>query len=110
MRRTYGGRLIVAPINNDGLTLHSHRTMTKYEFTLILRGDLELTEEIADDLFAAGCDDATPATCHGTFSIVFHRHGDSLEAAIHSAISNVKSAGYEVERVEIDAEAMPQPA
>jgi hypothetical protein len=84
--------------------------MTKYSFTLILAGELELTEEIADELFAAGCDDGTPGTCNGVFSIDFHRKAPSLESAIQSAISNVKSAGYEVERVEIDAEAMPEPA
>jgi hypothetical protein len=84
--------------------------MTKYEFVLILRGDLELTEEIADELFAAGCDDATPATCNGVFSLRFHRQAESLETAIRSAIANVKSAGYEVDRAEIDAKAMPQPA
>lgn len=82
--------------------------MTKYEFTLILSGTLELTEEIADTLFEAGCDDATPGTCKGVFSIDFHREANSLEEAIRSAIANVKSAGYEVERVEIEAEAMAE--
>jgi hypothetical protein len=42
------------------------------------------------------------------FSIDFHREADSLEQAINSAISNVKRAGYSVERVEIEAGAMPQ--
>lgn len=84
--------------------------MTKYEFTLILKGQFELTEEIADELFEAGCDDGTPGTCNGVFSIDFHREANSIEEAIRSAIANVKSAGYEVERVEIEAEAVPQPA
>lgn len=84
--------------------------MKKYEFSLILKGSPELTEEIADELFAAGCDDGTPGTCNGVFSIDFHRQGDSLEAAIHSAIKNVEAAGYEVEHVQIEAAAMPQPA
>jgi hypothetical protein len=84
--------------------------MTKYEFTLILKGSLELTEEVADGLFEAGCDDGTPGTCNGVFSIDFHREANSLEEAIRSAIANVKSAGHEVERVEIEAEAVPQPA
>ena len=83
--------------------------MTKYSFTLILKGEPELTEEIADDLFENGCDDGTPGTSSGEFSIDFHRQAPSLEQAITSAIANVKSAGYEVERVEIEAEAMPQP-
>jgi hypothetical protein len=83
--------------------------MTKYEFTLILKGPLELTEKVADELFEAGCDDGTPGTCNGVFSIDFHREATSLEEAIRSAIANVKSAGYEVERVEIETEAVPQP-
>jgi hypothetical protein len=84
--------------------------MAKYEFTLILKGSPELSEEIADALFAAGCDDGTPGTSGGVFSIDFHRTAGALEEAINSAIKNVKSAGYEVERVEIEAGAMPQPA
>lgn len=84
--------------------------MTKYEFTLILKGSLELTEDIADELFEAGCDDGTPGTCEGVFSIDFHREADSLEEAIRSAIANVTAAGYGVERVVIEAESMRQPA
>ena len=84
--------------------------MTKYEFTLVLKGPLELTEEVADELFEAGCDDGTPGICNGVFSIDFHREANSLEEAIRSAIANVKSAGQEVERVEIEAEAVPQSA
>jgi len=84
--------------------------MVKYEFSLILKGPLELTEDIADELFEAGCDDGTPGTCAGVFSIDFHREADSLEEAIRSAIANVKAAGCEVERVEIEAKALPQSA
>ncbi len=84
--------------------------MTKYEFTLILKGSLELTEAIADTLYASGCHDGTPGTCQGVFSIDFHRESDSLEAAIRSAIASVQAAGYDVQRVEIEAGAMPQHA
>lgn len=84
--------------------------MTKYEFTIVLRGELKLTEDIVDKLYAAGCDDGTPGTCNGVFSIDFHRRADSLELAIQSTISSIKSAGYDVDRVVIDAEAVPQPA
>jgi hypothetical protein len=81
----------------------------KYDFTLILQDRHELTEEIADQLFAAGCDDGTPGTAGGLLLIDFHREAGSLETAIQSAIENVKSVGYCVERVEIEAEAVPQP-
>jgi hypothetical protein len=86
------------------------RSMNKYEFTLILKGPLELTDQMADKLFQAGCDDGTPGTTGGVFSIDFHREANSLEEAIGSAIANVKSAGYDVERVEIEAEAVPHHA
>src|SRR6056297_933776 len=58
--------------------------MKKYEFSLVLKGPLELTEEIADRLFECGCDDGTPGTCHGLFAVDFHREAESLEAAINS--------------------------
>ena len=80
--------------------------MKNYDFTLILSGSLELTEDVADALFEAGCDDGTPGTCSGVFSIDFHREANSLEEAIRSAIASVNSAGYEVKRVEIEANAM----
>ncbi len=82
--------------------------MAKYEFTLILKGSHELTEEIADQLFAAGCEDGSPGTCKGELSIDFHRTANTLEDAIYSAIENVKAAGLDVDRVEIEAGALPQ--
>ncbi len=84
--------------------------MNKYQFTLILKGSLELTEDVADALFGAGCDDGTPGTCNGVFSIDFHREADSLEEAFRSAIANVRSAGYEVDHVEMEAGAAAEHA
>lgn len=84
--------------------------VSKYEFSLVLKGPLELTEDIADQLFESGCDDGTPGTCNGVFSIEFRREALSLEAAINSAIQNVRDAGHEVEQVQIEANAMPQSA
>ena len=84
--------------------------MRKLDFTLVLAGQIELTEDVAEALFEAGCDDGTPGTSGGLFVIDFHREANSLEEAIRSAIANVQSAGYGVERVEIEAEALaPRP-
>ena len=80
--------------------------MTKYEFTLILDGTPELTDDAADALFAAGCNDGTPGTCGGVFTIDFHREARSLEEAIRSAISAVQSACFGVACVEIQADAL----
>ena len=82
--------------------------MSKYDFTLILTESLELTDDLANALFAAGCDDGTPGICHGVFSIDFHREAVFFEAVIRSAIVDVKTAGYEVARVEMEAEAVVQ--
>ena len=82
--------------------------MVKYEFRLILEGEPELTEQTADELFSAGCDDGSPGTCNGQFSIDFHREAKSLELAIRSAVKQVESTGQRVERVEIEAAAIPQ--
>jgi hypothetical protein len=78
----------------------------KYDFTAVLKDSPELTEQLADDLFAAGCDDGSPNMCCGVTSIVFHREASSLEDAIRSAVANVNSAGCIVERIEIDAQAL----
>jgi hypothetical protein len=112
-RKIFGGPLIGVHIKRRSCVNREQarcREMKKYEFSLILKGSPELTEEIADQLFGAGCDDGTPGTCNGVFSIDFHREADSLETAINSAIQNVKTAGYDVEHVQIEARAMPQPA
>ena len=73
-----------------------------YEFHLILKEGTEITEELADRLFDAGCDDGTPGTFCGTPYISFHREADSLESAIRSAVADVQKAGCLVERLQIE--------
>jgi hypothetical protein len=55
-------------------------------------------------LFAAGCDDGTPASCHGLAWVHFDREAASLEDAIRSAVAQVRAAGLAVSKVELDAE------
>ena len=74
--------------------------MHQYDFTLIFVDSPELTPYLADALFAAGCDDGTPGTANGAFCIDFHRKAATLEEAVRSAIENVRTAGYEIVRVE----------
>jgi hypothetical protein len=81
--------------------------MVTYEFTLELKGSPELTEEVADRLFGAGCDDGSPKSCNGVVSIDFHRRGSSLQGAIASAMRDVRAAGFAVERITIDAASFP---
>ncbi len=78
--------------------------MRTFEFAIILDGSPELTEELADRLFAAGCDDGTPGMCAGSTTIDFHREALSLEDAIRSAVADVNAAGCVAAHVQIDAE------
>ena len=76
--------------------------MKKYEFTLVLATSEE-SEADANRLYEAGCDDATIVTRNGVTYIAFDREADSLESAIRSATADVRTAGFEVARVEMDA-------
>ncbi|MCX7424267.1 MAG: hypothetical protein NTW96_01305 [Planctomycetia bacterium] len=73
-----------------------------YEFSLVLKEGTEITEELADKLFDAGCDDGTPGTFCGVPYISFHREAESLEAAIRSAAADVQKTGCVVQRVQIE--------
>jgi hypothetical protein len=87
---------------------HSEREdviMKEHEFTLILKTDP--SEEEADRLYGC-CDDGTLSTIAGVPQIHFHRAALSLEEAIRSAIGDVRAAGLDVERVEMEPEAVTQ--
>lgn len=76
--------------------------MKEFEFSLILSGVSEFSEELADRLFAAGCDDATPVSRDGVALLHFDREAESLQEAIRSAISYVQLAGCKVAKVEME--------
>lgn len=78
--------------------------MKTYGFTVILKGIPCLEDEIAERLYKAGCDDSSPFSAGGITGAAFDRDADSLEDAIASAVADVRNAGYEVERVQIDDE------
>jgi hypothetical protein len=79
--------------------------MKTYEFDVILKDVSEITDDHADALFAAGCDDATPVSRAGVAWLHFDRQAAALEEAIRSAIVQVRTAGLGVAKVELDAEA-----
>ncbi len=79
--------------------------MKTYEFDVVLRDVSEVTDDQADRLFAAGCDDGTPAACAGVAWIHFDREATSLEEAIFLAVAQVQAAGLVVSKVELDADA-----
>ena len=73
-----------------------------FEFEVILAPDTNMTEELANPLYEAGCDDGSPGVCCGVPRIGFAREADCLESAIRSAVADVQKAGCVVERVQIE--------
>ena len=79
--------------------------MKNHEFTLILTA--EPNEEESDRLYSI-FDDGTLATIAGTPQIHFHREALSLEEAIGSALVNVRKAGFDAVRIEIEPKVVLQ--
>jgi hypothetical protein len=73
-----------------------------HEFTLIFSGIDEITAELSDAIFEAGCDDALFGMQNGEVFLDFHREAPSFRVALMSAIANVERAdiGLELIRVE----------
>ena len=86
--------------------------MTEYHFRLIVSGpfpaqlcDEELLD-VTDALGAAGCDDCSISVHSRGLELEFDRAHQSLQEAIASAIHGVESAGYIVESVQMDRDAV----
>jgi hypothetical protein len=79
--------------------------MKQHEFTLVLSADPD--DEQADRMYGT-FDDGTIATIGGVPQVHFHRDAESLEEAIRSAIGDVRSVGFDVARVEMEPNAVPQ--
>lgn len=71
-----------------------------YCFTLILLGVSELTEELENQLYEAGCDDGLLFIKDEIVYIDFEREAENLEEAILSAIKQIESTGQQVARAE----------
>jgi hypothetical protein len=74
----------------------------EYEFVLSLTGISELTQEVEDALFEAGCDDATLSVRLGRVYLTFSRKAVTAKDAIISAIQNVRQAGIRADVLRVD--------
>jgi len=77
--------------------------MKEHQFTLLLTADP--TEAEADRLYGV-FNDGTISTIAGVPQIHFHRQAASLEETIRAAIGDVRSAGFDVARVEMEPAAV----
>jgi hypothetical protein len=86
--------------------------MTEYHFRLILSGpftaqlsDGELLD-VTDALGEVGCNDCSISVHGQGLELEFDRVQQSLQEAIASAIHDVERAGYVVESVQMDRDAV----
>jgi hypothetical protein len=76
--------------------------MGKFEFTLVIAGDV-MPDTVIDALFETGCDDATFSGGQEASLGVFHRESSTFGEAAASAIGAVESVpGLVVQRIEPD--------
>jgi hypothetical protein len=81
--------------------------MNTFDFTLVLSGFSELTDEVLNTLYEAGCDDGLVCLAKdGTPFIEFDREAQDLQSAIRSAIADVRKTPYRVVRVETPTSAI----
>jgi hypothetical protein len=74
--------------------------MGTYEFSIIASGLAPASAQFEDRFYRAGCDDATVCYQGGRIIVAFTREGETLHAAVSSAIECVEAAGAVVEEVE----------
>jgi hypothetical protein len=80
--------------------------MKTHQFTFILSGITEVTDEAANALCEAGCDDGSFASRGGVALVMFDREAPTLLEAIQSAATDVRTAGFGILRVETDESAV----
>ena len=78
--------------------------MQTYTFAVILRDQTEMTEDLAEALAAAGCDDGLAGSSGGVAAVIFDREAGSLEQAVRSSIADVQKAGCHAAWVRIESQ------
>lgn len=76
--------------------------MAEFDFTLILSGITDFTDEQVDAFYSAGCDDATVAQRGGRVYMTFSREADSMVGAIISAIEDIQKADIGASVLRVD--------
>ena len=64
----------------------------RHDFILVFDGVPDLTDEVADALYEAGCDDGTFMMTSGLFYGAFHRVAPCIDDAVASAVRDVRRA------------------
>ena len=78
--------------------------MTTFSFTIVLRGPMPTLDEV--DRLYGRCPDASQHTSEGISRIDFDREAATFQEAMRSAVADVRAVGFEVERVELEPDAL----
>jgi hypothetical protein len=73
-----------------------------HEFTLIYTGVEDFTDELANALYEAGCDDALIGMRDGLFFAEFGRDAPTFREALISAIEDIERAGQPLRLVRVE--------
>jgi len=76
--------------------------MKTYVFTIWLKDLPEITEEIENKVFEAGCSDALLGMFDSRPFLTFDRKAESREDAIASALKDIAKAGLRIRYVQPD--------
>lgn len=76
----------------DTIQLEKNHCPREFDFALVLDGLSDLTDEMMDKLFEAGCDDATFSLRYGRVFAEFSRTAATYSDAVLSAIRHVRAA------------------
>ena len=68
--------------------------MTLYHFSILIRDASRHTDNLEDRLFKAGCDDALLCFHNNAVYLEFDRTAPDAKTAIHSALENIRAAGF----------------
>jgi hypothetical protein len=67
-----------------------------YSFAIILKGLDDLTDEMAERIFEARCDDCTPGCQGGIVRLEFDREADATRTeAVEKALRQLKDVGFD---------------
>jgi hypothetical protein len=90
----------LSTVNPMSIT-RSEAPVSTFYFTVILQGLDDISEELTNRLFEAGCDDTLLRCCDGVVYLDFDRDAESLAEAIGSAVRDITVAGCSPAKISI---------
>jgi hypothetical protein len=86
-------------------TTATRKALKTYHFTLVFAGEFdELTDELEDAVWEAGCDDSHISLRECVLRIGFDREAPSYWAALLSAVADIERTGLGLELAAIEAD------